>query len=193
MATSTATKRSSETEAAAASAVPVGAERGYRPWDNPFADAKDIPWTARRYVFDWSMGYVTVAPLGDGFASNGGWRVDKKHDHRGRVKSVDVSADGPNGNDVEEGYRAQNRVGYPYLDHAEVDRLYAHSERKCVPLWRAFFDICDTSDLSASAKNAILASRDVYAASRKPGEADGGKAELAAKRAAELAAAGVGT
>jgi len=173
--------------------VPVGAERSRRPWDNPFADARDIPWHKRRYLFNWSTGFVTVAPLGDGFASNGGWRIDKKHDHRGRVKAVDVASEGPNGGDVEEAYRAQNRIGYPFLTYEEVDRVYALSEKKAVPLWRAFFEICDTSNLTANAKKAILGTRDVYADSRKQSEDDGGRGDLAEQRAAELAASGVAT
>lgn len=198
MATSTATKRSSEAESSAASSaapvIPVGAERSRRPWDNAFADSKDIPWSKRRYVFNWSNGWISVAPVGDGLASGGGWMIDKKYDHKGRVKAVDVQCEGPKGSDdPDEAYRAQNRAGYPYLSYEETDRVYAISERKCVPLWRAFFEVCDTSNLTPNAKKAILGSRDVYADSRKQAEDDGGRGDIAAKREAELAAAGIST
>lgn len=172
---------------ATANVVPEGATISHRPWDNPYAVSQGIPWEERRYLFDWSMGYVTVAPAGDGLASNGGWHIEAKtHPTTGAQEIVRAAIVAPKGAKADDVYDAQNQEGMPYLTYAQADRVYEISENEAIPLRDAVFRVIDIGGIDENRQLRLAASREVYGRARPKSERAGVDMDAARARLARL-------
>jgi hypothetical protein len=183
---STATKRSPKTVEAQAPSIPAGSETSRRPWDSPHARDFGIPWTERRYLFDWTDGRCRVADVGDGLASHGGYSVQFDFNRQtGEQKFKSATLTSPD-KDIEALFDKQNRNGFPYLTYHQVDKIYALSEKNVITIRDAFFEITNLSEVTEDQQLECAKARDVYAISRTEAKADTARENEARKRLEEI-------
>ena len=162
--------------------IPAGAHTSCRPWDSPYAIDRGIPWDLRKYVFDWTVGRITVAPCGDGHASNGGWKVRTSVDPlTGKATFLGAEAD-------DDAYKAQNRLGFPLLTYEQAEKVFKTSEREGICQLDALFSALDLDelDLSEAEKTSCAGSREVFTISRSDVKKNDDRQKAAKAKLAEL-------
>lgn len=170
------------TVAEAKPSIPEGARTASRPWDSPYAKDFGIPWEQRKYVFDWTIGRITVAPCGDGHASNGGWKVTTNVDTTtGKATFVRAEAS-------EEAYAAQNRLGFPMMDYKDAEKVHRKSETERICLRDAMFAVLDLDELglNESQKLSCAGAREVYSIPRPQVKAANDRLNAAKAKLSEL-------
>ncbi len=164
--------------------IPPGAHTTHRPWEGPHTQDRGIPWELRKYVFDWTVGRITVAACGDGHASNGGWKIESRvNTTTGKETFVSAVAD-------DEAYEAQNRLGFPLLTHKQAEQIFKVAERETIPLRDALFEAIDLDDLglNEAQKLSCAGAREVYAIVRPEVKASSERINAAKVKLAELTA-----
>ncbi|MCC6990039.1 MAG: hypothetical protein IT181_13630 [Acidobacteria bacterium] len=163
---------------------PAGAHTTQRPWDSPYAQDRGIPWSVRKYVFDWTVGRINVAPCGDGHASNGGWRITSNvNTTTGKESNIVAVAD-------EDAYEAQNRLGFPLLTHRDAEKIFKTAEDGGICLRDALFEALNLDDLglNEAQKLSCASAREVYVVPRPEAVSRSERAAEAKARLAKLTA-----